>query len=47
MRLRLACLQYVAEMEFGILGFMAKGPAKSEMEKVADEDSKNPARTGA
>jgi hypothetical protein len=34
-------VKYLTEMELGILGFMAKGAAKSEMEKVANEDSKN------
>lgn len=28
-------VKYVAEMELGLLGFMAKGAAKSEMERVA------------
>lgn len=34
-------VKYVAEMKLGPLGFMAKGAAKSEMEKVANEDAKN------
>ena len=34
-------LNYVAEMELGPLGFFAKGPAKSAMEKVTLEDAKN------
>jgi hypothetical protein len=34
-------IDYMAEMELGPLGFFAKGPAKSAMEKVADEDAKN------
>jgi hypothetical protein len=29
-----------AAMEFGALGFFIKGPAKSNFEKVADEDAK-------
>ena len=33
-------IKYNAEMELGPLGFFAKGPAKSAMEKVADEDAK-------
>ncbi len=32
---------YVAEMELGPLGFFAKGPAKSAMEKVVNEDAAN------
>jgi hypothetical protein len=34
-------IKYSAEMELGRLGLFAKGPAKSAMEKVADEDKKN------
>jgi len=34
-------IKYTAEMELGPLGFFAKGPAKSSMEKVVDEDAKN------
>jgi hypothetical protein len=34
-------INYVAEMELGPLGFFAKGPAKSAMEKVVNEDAKN------
>jgi hypothetical protein len=34
-------IMYNAEMELGRLGMFAKGPAKSAMEKVADEDAKN------
>ena len=34
-------IMYNAEMELGPLGFFAKGPAKTAMEKVADEDAKN------
>jgi hypothetical protein len=34
-------VNYVAEMELGPLGFFAKGPAKSAMEKVTLEDAKN------
>jgi hypothetical protein len=34
-------IDYIAEMELGPLGFFAKGPAKSAMEKVADEDARN------
>ncbi len=34
-------VNYVAEMELGPLGFFAKGPAKSAMEKVVNEDAKN------
>jgi polyphosphate kinase 2 (PPK2 family) len=34
-------VKYSAEMELGRLGLFAKGPAKSAMEKVADEDAKN------
>ncbi len=34
-------IDYIAEMELGPLGFFAKGPAKSAMEKVANEDAKN------
>jgi polyketide cyclase/dehydrase/lipid transport protein len=34
-------IKYVADMELGPLGFFAKGPAKSAMEKVVDEDAKN------
>jgi len=33
-------LHYWAEMELGALGFFAKGPAKSNFEKVAEEDAK-------
>ena len=32
-------IKYNAEMELGALGFFAKGPAKSAMEKVATEDA--------
>jgi hypothetical protein len=34
-------INYLAEMELGPLGFFAKGPAKSAMEKVVTEDAKN------
>lgn len=34
-------VKYQAEMELGPLGFFAKGPARSAMEKVANEDAKN------
>jgi len=34
-------ISYKAEMELGPLGFFAKGPAKSAMEKVVNEDAKN------
>ena len=34
-------VKYTAEMELGPLGFFAKGPAKSAMEKVVNEDAKN------
>ncbi len=34
-------INYLAEMELGPLGFFAKGPAKSAMEKVTLEDAKN------
>lgn len=34
-------INYDATMELGPLGFFAKGPAKSAMQKVADEDAKN------
>ncbi len=34
-------IKYDAAMELGRLGLFAKGPAKSSMEKVADEDAKN------
>ena len=34
-------IKYTAEMELGRIGFFAKGPARSAMEKVADEDAKN------
>jgi hypothetical protein len=34
-------INYIAEMELGPLGFFAKGPAKSAMEKVTMEDAKN------
>jgi len=34
-------INYLAEMELGPLGFFAKGPAKSAMEKVTAEDAKN------
>jgi hypothetical protein len=33
-------LHYRAEMELGALGFFAKGPAKSNFERVAEEDAK-------
>ena len=33
-------LHYWAEMELGALGFFAKGPARSNFEKVAEEDAK-------
>ncbi len=32
-------IRYHAEMELGALGMFAKGPAKSSMEKVANEDA--------
>jgi carbon monoxide dehydrogenase subunit G len=34
-------IDYVAEMELGPLGFFAKGPAKSAMDKVTEEDARN------
>ena len=34
-------VKYVAEMKLGLFAFMARGAAKSEMEKVANEDAKN------
>jgi hypothetical protein len=34
-------IHYMAEMELGPLGFFAKGPAKSAMEKVTEEDARN------
>jgi hypothetical protein len=34
-------VKYTAEMELGPLGFFAKGPAKSAMEKVVGEDKTN------
>jgi polyketide cyclase/dehydrase/lipid transport protein len=34
-------INYTAEMELGRLGLFAKGPAKSAMERVVDEDAKN------
>ncbi len=33
-------LHYWAEMELGALGFFAKGPARSNFEKVAEEDAR-------
>ncbi len=34
-------VKYIAEMELGPLRLFAKGPARSAMEKVADEDARN------
>jgi hypothetical protein len=34
-------VHYSAAMEFGMLGFFAKGPAKSSLEKTAQEDKEH------
>jgi len=40
-------VKYIAEMELGRLGFFAKGPAKSAMERVIDEDARHLDALGA